>query len=105
VNAGGSPTRAGSGNGSPPRRNRVSLSALYVQHRQQLQDEFPRLREEEFFRRLEAYMVICDPEDDAFYVGGFTWVVKTPEGTDPPLTIYFTYAPDQITLQAVDEVI
>jgi hypothetical protein len=64
------------------------------------------LVEEQFFDRLEAYMVVCDVEEDARHAGengekGSTWILTTPEGFSPHLTIYFTYRAGQIVLQAV----
>lgn len=48
-------------------------------------------------------MVICEPPEDAQNIGGTSWMVRTPEQPDYGiLTIYFTWAPGQITLQAVD---
>jgi len=67
-----------------------------------MEARYPRLKDEQFFVRLKAYMVICDPMEDALNVGGTTWIVHTPE--DPEygvLTIHFTWAPGQIKLQAV----
>lgn len=98
----GSGGTAGPGNGSPSRRNRVSFGRLYPQHRADLEDEYPQLREWRFFDQLEAYMVICEPENEARHIGGFTWFQDTPEDMEPRLRIYFTYSEGQIALQAVD---
>jgi len=46
-------------------------------------------------------MVICDVNADAFHVGGATYYMQTPEDFSPVLMIYFTYASDQIVMQAV----
>jgi hypothetical protein len=63
------------------------------------------LREERFFDRLEAYMVVCDVESDARCAdapgAGPTWILTTPDDFSPVLTIYFTYRAGQIVLQAV----
>jgi hypothetical protein len=50
-------------------------------------------------------MIVCDVEEDAFFLSGSTWMIRTPEGMDPPLTIYFTYHHEQrhIQLQEVVE--
>jgi hypothetical protein len=42
--------------------------------------------------------VVCDVDDDARHIGGFTWFMTTPDGFSPFLTIYFTFASGQIVL-------
>ena len=102
MTAGGSQTPAGSGNGPPPRRNSVSVSQNYGEDRAALEEKYPQLRELEFFRRLEAYMVVCEVEEDARFLSGNTWIVTTPEDVEPLLTVFFTYYSGHITLQRGD---
>jgi hypothetical protein len=46
-------------------------------------------------------MVACEVEEDARFLSGTTWIVTTPDDTDPMLTVYFTYYAGHITLQEV----
>lgn len=63
---------------------------------------YPRLKREQVFRGIEAFMVICDPDEDALYLSGTTWIIRTPENPDfGAMTIYFTYAPGQICLESL----
>ena len=62
--------------------------------------EYPRLRNERFFERLEAYMVVCDIEDDARHSSGQTWFLTTPDDMWPYVVIYFTYDSGRVVLQA-----
>jgi hypothetical protein len=102
VNEAGYPrTGNGSGNGSPPRTNAVKVSGLYARCRAQIEAQYPRLVREQFFPSIEAYMVICDVEIRALYVGGFTYLLNTPDDFEPPITLYFTYANGTVMLQAV----
>jgi hypothetical protein len=103
VSAGGYQTPAGNGNGSPPRRNRFAVGKSYPQCRAQLEARYPRLVATNFFPNLEAYMVVCDVEEDARYISGTTWLLRTPDDMEPSLFIYFTYGEEQVTLQAVWE--
>ena len=100
--AGGSlPTANGSGNGATRRANKVKRSALYERCRAEIEDQHPRVAKEQFFVRLDAFMVICDVNVDAFHVGGATYYMQTQEDFSPVLMIYFTYASGQIVMQAV----
>lgn len=45
-------------------------------------------------------MVICDVREDAQHIGGYTYLLTTPENFSPCVLIYFTYASGQIVLQA-----
>ena len=101
MSAGGYQTPGGPGNGTPPRRNSVSVSENYRNDCRELEDRYPRLRDTQFFSRLETYMIVCEVEDDARFISGLTWIVSTPEDMDPVLTIYFTYIGGQVTLQEV----
>jgi hypothetical protein len=102
VSGGGSwPTGNGAGNGATHRPNRVAHSALYKSCCAEIEASHPRVVKERFFERLDAFMVICDVEADAFYVGGVTYYLQTPENFSPVLMIYFTYASGQIVMQAV----
>ena len=102
MNAGGSPvTGNGSGNGAPSSTNKVKRSALYEKCRAEIEAKYPRVAKERFFEQLDAYMVICDMEADAFHVGGVTFYMQTPENFSPVLMIYFTYASGQVVMQAV----
>jgi hypothetical protein len=93
---------AGSGNGKVARANKVSSSALYRQHQQELEAEYPWLRRERVFAGIEAFMVVCDPAKDAANIGALTWLVETPAHPElGSLAIYFTYAEDQIHLRNV----
>jgi hypothetical protein len=103
VTGGGSPTRGGSGNGTPPRANPFATTPLYQQCRAWIEARYPRLVKERFFESLEAYMVVLDVEEGARRVGGSesTWFLTTPDDMSPFMTIYFTYRAGQIVLQAV----
>jgi hypothetical protein len=60
------------------------------------------LKREGFFARLKAFMVICEPREDASHISGTTWLMRTPEHPEfGVLRIYFTWAPGQINLEAV----
>lgn len=100
--ADGSPVMGnGSGNGAPARANSVKRSSLYEECCAEIEAEHPRVARERFFERLDAFMVICDVDADAFHVGGATFYMQTPEDFSPILMIYFTYASGQIVMQAV----
>lgn len=101
MSRGGSTNGAGSGNGSPPRQNRVALSDLYKRCRADIEVSYPHLLQERFFSSLDAFMVICEVEKEALRVGGFTWFLRTPEDAEPRLTIYFTYASGQVVMRSV----
>ena len=100
---GGSPTRDGFGNGTPPRVNPFERSQLYLEGRAWIEAHYPRLVEEQFFDSLEAYMVVLDVEEDARLIRGSrsTWMLTTPDDLSPFMTIYFTYRAGQIVLRAV----
>lgn len=101
MNAAGFPTEGGSGNGIPPRVNPVGKSDLWQRCREQAEADYPWLVGEGVFNRLEALAVVLDVEEDARYIGGYTWFLRTPEDYVPVLTIYFTYERDgRIVLQA-----
>lgn len=103
MNEAGSQNGDGSGNGNPPNANRVSESSLYRGLCAALEARYPRLKDELFFAGLRALMVVYDPPEEAQFVGGTTWMMRAPENPEyGVLTIYFTWAPGQITLQAVD---
>ncbi len=100
--ADGSPAMEnGSGNGAPAKANKVKHSELYDRCRAEVEALHPRIAREGFFERLDAFMVICDVEADAYHVGGATFYMQTPENFSPVLMIYFTYASGQIVMQAV----
>lgn len=100
--ADGSPVMGnGSGNGASTKANKVKHSALYEECCTEIEGKHPRIARERFFERLDAFMVICDVEADAFHVGGATFYLQTPEDFSPVLMIYFTYASGQIVMQAV----
>jgi hypothetical protein len=99
--AGNLPTGNGSGNGATHKRNKVKRSPLYEKCRAEIEAAHPRVVRERFFEQLDAYMVICDVESDAFHVGGATFYMQTPENFSPALMIYFTFAAGQIVMQAV----
>jgi hypothetical protein len=102
MSAAGFPTEDGSGNGTPPRTNPVATTQLYQECCAWIEAHYPRLREERFFERLEAYMVVCEVEDDARRIGeSSTWILTTPDDLSPFMTIYFTYRAGQVVLQAV----
>lgn len=98
---GGPPMANGSGNGATLRANSVKRSALYSQCCADIEERYPRVAREEFFERLDAFMVVCDVEADAFHVGGATYYMQTPEEFEPVLMIYFTFAAGHIVMQAV----
>lgn len=91
----------GSGNGAPAKANNVKHSALYDECRAEIEAQHPRVAREQFFERLDAFMVICDVEADAYHVGGATFYMQTPENFSPVLMIYFTHVSGQIVMQAV----
>jgi len=91
----------GSGNGAPAKANTVKRSALYEECLAEIETRHPRVAKEQFFKRLDAFMVICDVEADAYHVGGATFYMQTPEDFSPVLMIYFTHASGQIVMQAV----
>lgn len=97
----GWPVTNGSGNGATHRPNKISHSPLYGRCREEIESEHPRVARERFFEQLDAFMVICDVEADAFHVGGATYYLQTPENFSPVLMIYFTFAAGQIVMQAV----
>lgn len=92
---------AGSGNGTPPRTNAVKTTPAYRALRDGIKAQYPRLREERTLERIEAYMVVCDPEEEARLIGYPTWFMRTPDDFWPVLTIYFTYGGGVIVLQAI----
>jgi hypothetical protein len=101
VGAGGfQPMGNGNGNGSRPRTNAVKRSALYEECREAIEARYPRLIREKFFPNLETYMVICDVEDRAAYLGGFNFLLNTPDDFEPAISLYFTYANGTVVLQA-----
>lgn len=104
MNAGGSQTPGSSGNGTPRRLNSVSVSENYRRDVAEFEERYPRLREANFFPNLESYMVVCDVEEDATHLDGRTWMVRTPEGMEPPVTAYFTYYQGHVTMQEVAEI-
>lgn len=83
------------------RQTRSSTAPLYEECRVQIEAKHPRIAEERFFEQLDAFMVICDVEADAFHVGGATFYMQTPEDFSPVLMIYFTFASGQIVMQAI----
>lgn len=105
----GFPTMGGSGNGTPPRSNHVDTTyPLYRECRARLEIDYPRLRDEQFFSQLEAYMVVCEvesaaklAESEAQLPDEPTWVMTTPDDFSPFLTIYFTYSSGRLVLRAV----
>ncbi len=100
--AGGSlPMENGSGNGATHRSNKVKRSSLYEECVIEIEERHPRVAEERFFEQLDAFMVVCDVDADAYHVGGATFFMQTPEDFSPVLMIYFTYASGQIVMQAV----
>lgn len=100
--ADGSPAMEnGSGNGAPAKANEVKHSALYEECRREIEASHPRVARERFFERLDAFMLICDVEADAYHVGGATFYMQTPEDFSPTLMIYFTHASGQIVMHAV----
>lgn len=103
MNAAGSQTPGGSGNGIPPRVNPVSKSGLWERCRERIEEDYPWLVGERTFDGIEALVVVLDVEEDARYIGGETWFLRTPEDYFPVLTIYFTYddGDGRIVLQAV----
>jgi hypothetical protein len=101
VNAVGShQTGNGSGNGSSRKTNVVKQSQLYRQCCDQIEAKHPRVREEQLFPSMAAWMVICDVPAHARQVSGFTWVMTTPDDFSPPITFYFTYASGTVMMQA-----
>ncbi len=74
---------------------------LYQQCCEEIENRHPRVAKERFFEQLDAFMVICDPNADAFHIGGGTYYMQTPENFSPVLMIYFTYASGQVVMQAV----
>jgi hypothetical protein len=93
-------TPGGPGNGTPPRRNPVKLSALWWECRDKIEKDFPRFDTERVFDGIEAYMVVCEVEEDARYIGGVTWFIQTPDDYSPIVMVYFTYEDGKITCQA-----
>jgi hypothetical protein len=105
VNTVGYPQRAnGSGNGNHSRRpNAVKLSRAYQHHRDRLKAKYPRLVKDRVFEEFEAWAVAFDPQRDAVYLGSFTYSIETPQGFDPPLCFYFTYAAEVVKMQMVSD--
>ena len=66
------------GNGSRAPHNRVTLSDLYKRCCAEIETRYPRVADERVFSRIEAFMVIIEPEDDARHLGGSTFLVQTP---------------------------
>jgi hypothetical protein len=80
----------------------VSESRLYQGLCAALEARHAVLKREQFFARLKAFMVICEPQEDARHLDGTTWLIQTPEHPEfGVLRIFFTWAPGQITLEAV----
>lgn len=106
MSAAGSPTRDGSGNGNPPRRNPVDVDdELYQWCCADIERRWPRLAQDEFFRFLRLLMVILNVEREARQLGGGgeTWVLTTPDDMEPCLAIYFSYAAGAIVMRAVHD--
>lgn len=100
MTAGGSPMPAGSGNGAPTSLNAVGRTDLWRACRREIEDAYPWLVGENVFDGIEALMIVLDVDEDARYIGGQTWFLRTPEDYYPVITIYFTYADGAIVLQA-----
>jgi hypothetical protein len=45
-----------------------------------------------FFPNTETLMVDLDVPNRAIYLGGFNYMINSPDNIEPPITIYFTYA-------------
>lgn len=101
MNAAGSPTEGGPGNGLPPRLNPVARSPLWRECRQQIEEDYPFVAKYNVLGNVEVLMTVLDVEEDARLLSGDTWFVETPEDYFPRLSIYFTYVDGAITLQAV----
>jgi hypothetical protein len=100
VNADGSPTEGGSGNGAPARANTVDRSyELWKDCRAEVEGNHPELVG--LLNRIEALMMVLDVEEDARFLSGETWLITTPEDHPPVLSVYFTYRDGLITLRAV----
>lgn len=99
--AGNPPTGNGSGNGATHKPNKVKRSKLFEECRASIEAEHPRVLKERFFEQLDAYMVVCDVLLEARHVSDCTYILTTPENFSPVLWIYFTYAANQVVLQAV----
>ena len=102
MNAAGNPPMGnGSGNGATHKPNRVKRSKLYEKCCAEIEAAHPRISKEQFFSRLDAYMVACDVHADSRHLSEATYLIQTPENFSPVLRIYFTFASGQIVLQAV----
>ncbi len=100
MNVGGYPV-PGSGNGEPPRLNRVDPSyRLWRECRDEIEQDYPFLVDAQFFDRIEALMLVLDIEEDARHLGGDTWLIETPDEVLPVVSIYFTYKGGLIVLRA-----
>jgi hypothetical protein len=100
VNAGGSPTKDGSGNGNPPERYEVWDTDGYRTCRDEIKSNYPRVAEEKIFE-LVAFMVRLFPPDlYAENVRGKGWQLVTQEGfCVPEIYIFFRFENGQITLE------
>lgn len=100
MNAAGSPTEGGSGNGAPDRTNSVDRSfGLWKQCRAEIEGVHPDLVGT--LNQIEGLVFVLDVEEDARYLSGETWLITTPEDRLPVLSVYFTYRDGHITLRAV----
>lgn len=72
-----------------------------MEGRDEIEGRYPRLRDLGIFDRIEAFMVLCEPENEARRIGGFTWFIDTPDDVKPVLRFYFTYASGTLALQGV----
>ncbi len=91
----------GSGNGVPPSTNDVDATyAIWRSCRANIEAAYPVLVDLRVFDGIEAFMVVIDVEDQARHLGGSTWLLMTPDGYWPVLSIYFSYEAGKVVLRA-----
>jgi hypothetical protein len=109
VSAGGSPQKAGSGNGNGGRRSRfdVRRTPLYWGCRNAFEVRNPAVASERILDWLEFRLRFEDPRDISQQMEGFNWMTRTlagqsPDGAEiPGATIYFTLAGSTVVLRSL----
>lgn len=79
MNAGGSPTKDGSGNGNPPERYAVSATHGYRTCCDEIKASYPRVAQEKIFELVEFMVRLFPPALYAENVRGNGWQIVTQE--------------------------
>lgn len=100
MNAAGSPTPAGSGNGHR-RSYVVKTSALFDSLADDIEMRYPRTKEERIFDQIKLHLAVM-PYQNTASIGGLNRQLVIPEGSGvPQMDVYFTLAGETVMLRAV----